>query len=440
MSNRHKTLGGPWQQHPVQSLHSRFPFYYGWVMLPVTMIAHICTFPGQTPGVAAFNPAFRDALNLSHSQLTGVYMLGSFLACLPMFTVGILMDRYGIRSTMTWVVLLFGGACLFMSQVTNIVMLGLAFLMLRTLGQGALMLLSDNTLSMWFRTRLGMVSGLKGWAWPIGMATVPGATLWLIHNYGWRWSYAILGIIVWITMLPLLAFMFCNRPEDIGQTIDGIPDQDGADASLGNGVGKSPLVDLELHEAARTRAYWITLGLCATTSMIGTGIFFNIFPLFESFGHAEGKAITAMSLFAGAMIIAQLVGGMLADFVCPNRLMSSAVAFLVIAMMLLVNSHVVYAAEGFALLYGTGDGMLVVVSGTIWVRYFGRTHLGRIRGSVWMAVVGGSSAGPFILGVTYDYFGRYDRALWLFLLLYVVFVVATMFATPPKGPIIATES
>ena len=64
------------------------------------MIAHIATFPGQTPGVSAFNPHFLEALNLTHTQLTGVYMLGSFLACLPMCAVGALMDRYGNRKIM----------------------------------------------------------------------------------------------------------------------------------------------------------------------------------------------------------------------------------------------------------------------------------------------------------------------------------------------------
>ena len=177
MVNSSATLTGPSDQAPVHSLSSRLPFYYGWVMLPVAMIAHISTFPGQTPGISVFNPSFREALNLSHSQLTGVYMLGSFLACLPMVAVGALMDRYGIRRTMACVVVLFGGACLFTSQVTNLVALGLAFLMLRTLGQGALMLLSDNTLPMWFRARLGVVSGLKSWAWPIAISVVPGFTL-----------------------------------------------------------------------------------------------------------------------------------------------------------------------------------------------------------------------------------------------------------------------
>ena len=403
-------------------------------MLPVTMIAQISTFPGQTPGICAFNPSFREALNLSHSQLTGVYMVGSFMACLPMFAVGVLMDRYGIRRTMACVVTLFGGACVFTSQVTNLLTLGVAFLMLRTLGQGALMLLSDNTLPMWFHARLGIVSGLKGWAWPIAIFLVPGFALWLINTYGWRWAYAVLGIIVWATMLPLLVLVFRNRPEDIGQIIDGGLKQDTAGKSQCKEGERSPLVEMELRDAMRSRAYWITLGLCATTSMIGTGIFFNIFPLFESLGRSERETVTAMSLFAASMFVMQLVGGLLADFIRLDRLMSLGVALLAVALALLVNSHTAYAAQGFALIYGAGDGLLVVIGGTIWARYFGRAHLGKIRSSVWMAVVAGSSIGPFILGATYDYFGRYDPALWLFMLLYASFMVTTLFATPPKFP------
>ena len=434
MSDSSTPLNGPSHREPIHSFPPRFPFYYGWVMLPVAMMAHISTFPGQSPGIAVFNPSFREALNLSHSQLTGVYMVGSFLACLPMFAVGALMDRYGIRRTMACVVILFGGACLFTSQVSNLVTLGVAFLMLRTLGQGALMLLSDNTLAMWFRARLGIASGLKGWAWPIAIAVVPGFTLWLINSYGWRWAYAILGIIVWATMLPLLAFVFRNRPEDIGQTIDGGLEQNAVDESLEKEQGRSPQREMKLREAMRSRAYWIALGLFSTSSMIGTAIFFNIFPLFESFGRSQSEVIAVMSLFAVSMFVMQLVGGLLADVVRLNRLMSSSVALQVVALILLMNSRTAYLPQVFALIYGIGDGLLVVAGGTVWARYFGRTHLGKIRGSVWMAVVAGSSVGPFILGTTYDYFGRYDPALWLFVLLYAGFVVAVLFATPPQSP------
>ena len=73
-------------------LATRIPFYYGWVMLLVAMMAQITTFPGQTVGVSVFNVSFRESLQLNHGQLTGAYMLGSFLASLPMLLIGAAFD------------------------------------------------------------------------------------------------------------------------------------------------------------------------------------------------------------------------------------------------------------------------------------------------------------------------------------------------------------
>ena len=87
---------------------SRLPFFYGWVMLPVVTLISICTSPGQTYGIAVFNPYLREALSLSNSELSGAYALGTILASLPLTYVGALMDRYGPRRVLFGVVFLFG--------------------------------------------------------------------------------------------------------------------------------------------------------------------------------------------------------------------------------------------------------------------------------------------------------------------------------------------
>ena len=206
---------------PSRSLAARLPFYYGWIMLPIAMLATIATSPGQTFGISLFNPSFRQTLGLSHSQLTGAYMVGTLLAALPQPYIGGLMDRVGIRRVMFTIVVLLGLACIFMSQVQNLLMLFLAFFCLRLLGQGALTLLANNTLPMWFQVRLGTVAGIMSASWAGAIALIPALVLMLINLFGWRGAYAALGVIVWLVMLPILLLFYRNRPEDVGQSIDG---------------------------------------------------------------------------------------------------------------------------------------------------------------------------------------------------------------------------
>lgn len=404
----------------------RVPFFYGWVMLPLAMIAMILTSPGQTFGVSVFNPSFRAELNLSHSLLTGAYMLGTLLASIPQAYIGALMDRWGIRRTMTAVVVLFGLACLFTSQVRNLTMLFFAFLCLRMFGQGALSLLASNTLAMWFHNRLGRVSGIMNVGTAAAVGLVPGLILGLINNIGWRWTYALLGIIVWVVMLPLLATLFRNQPEDVGQIPDGQPKP-----KLENGIVEENSQTFTLPAALRTRAYWITVCLTVAWSMIVTGITFNIIPLFESHGLSEEVAAASFTTLALALALAQIVGGYLADRLPLNWLACASAVGLTAGVLMLLPLQTVAQAHIFALCLGAGQGLLGAVQSTLWVRYYGRLHLGKIRGSIATAGVAASSLGPFVMGATFDIFGSYDSSLWLFLALLLPLIIATPLATPP---------
>jgi hypothetical protein len=75
----------------------------------------------------------------------------------------------------------------------------------------------------------------------------------------------------------------------------------------------------------------------------------------------------------------------------------------------------------------------------LWVRYYGRLHLGKIRGSTITASVAGSSLGPFIMGATFDLSGSYNTSLWLFLILLIPHIVAAPFATQPINKTIANS-
>ncbi len=403
----------------------RIPFFYGWVMVPVAMITAIVTSPGQTFGISVFNPSFRAELSLSHSLLTGAYMLGTFIASFPQSYFGSLMDKWGIRKTAVVMTFFFGCACLLASQVRNLYMLFFAFLFLRMFGQGALSLLSSNTLAMWFNTRLGRVSGVMSVGIALAIGTLPGLFLKLIKAVGWRWAYATLGLLVWAIMYPMLATVFRNRPEDVGQVQDGVPVETAV---------SQPSIKMAytLKEAFRTRAYWVTLSLMVCYSMIVTGVTFNILPLFESRGLTPELATASFASMATALAISQIVGGYLADRLPLNWLACTSALFLLTSMAILMQLGSAVTAHGFTIMMGTGQGLLGAVISTLWVRYYGRLHLGKIRGSTATAGVAASSIGPFLMGATFDWTGSYQTSIWIFVAVLIPVVVATLFATPPQ--------
>lgn len=400
--------------------------YYGWWMVPVAMMAQVATSPGQTFGLSMFNTFLQNDLAISETALAGAYLLGTLLASFAVPFFGGLMDRYGIRPIMALVVFLFGAACIWSSQVSGLVSLFFAFLFLRMLGQGALTLLAQNMLAMWFRRKLGSVTGVSSMAMAGAMALAPMGILLLIQSVGWRWAFVVLGLLVWGSMLPLLATIVRNRPEEVGQTMDGL-----APEPIQPGGSEHHGPQFSLPEAMRTHTYWIFVVMATLWAMIATAITFQINPLFLSHGLAKSDGAATFITMAISMSLMQIVGGWLADRFPLNRLLFVGTGCLALGTGLLLVMYDVWLAHTYAFVFGGGMGLSHTVANTAWPRYFGQAHLGKIRGSIMFVVVAGSSIGPSIMGWCNQLLGSYDVSLAVFALLFTGLSGLMLFATAP---------
>ncbi|TWT37239.1 Major Facilitator Superfamily protein [Posidoniimonas corsicana] len=373
---------------------------YAWVMLPLAMLMQIGTSPGQTFGVSLFNEPIRQELGLSDSLLTGAYMIASLLAAVPLMAIGRRMDQHGLRRVSLSLVALVGLSCVVISQVHGPVGLTIAFFMLRAFGQGGLSLAASNTLGTWFVRRLGLASGLAGVGMSAAIAVLPLAYFELIERLGWRYAYLAIGLFTWVTLLPLLGLLYRNSP------VVQDADTDHEVAALGP--------SLDLRAAMRTPAYWIAMNCAAMSGLIATAVFFNLVRLFELQGFTAAQAAAIFPTVAVAMALLQIKGGLLADYLPLRGLMAVAMASLGAGVLVLGTAHTLLMTQVGAALLGAGQGLMAVTGNTLWPRYFGRRHLGSIRSSVWTATVAACSAGPFIMGVTYDLTGGYGPSIWLF--------------------------
>ena len=410
-----------------ETLARRFPFYYGWVMMPVVVIAQSLTGVGQTYGVSVFNPSFQSSLDISLSQLTGAYMIGTLLAAVPQSYIGSLMDRFGIRRVMTVVVVGLGLACIFISRVNSLAALLIGFFLLRMLGQGSLSLLSGNIPPMWFREKLGMVTGFVNGGVSLSQAVVPPLFLAMIQARGWRWTYAALGVGVWAIMLPILGVLFRNRPDDVGQQVDG--EKSAGEVRLEKPVNENRSMDPG--QARRTPAYWIALLNTSLWAMIVTAVFFNILPILTSQGVSDSAAAATFTTYAAASLVSQLLAGLLADRLPLQFLLVFCMASLMSSVGVLSIAVSPLLAQTYALLIGISAGGISVLGGTLWARYYGPQHLGKLRGGVITAMVAGSSVGPFITGVIFDLTGSYQYSIWLFGFLLLPAAVASFWARNP---------
>jgi OFA family oxalate/formate antiporter-like MFS transporter len=116
-----------------------------------------------------------------------------------------------------------------------------------------------------------------------------------------------------------------------------------------------------------------------------------------------------------------------------NGLLSVAPAVLACGVFLLLQMKGTGTIMMFGGAMGLGQGLLQSAHTTLWARYYGRVHLGKIRGSLSTITVAASGIGPFAMGFSYDRFGGYSEILWVFLAIMATMVFVGLLATKPKS-------
>ena len=423
------------------------PIFYGWVMLFVTTLTTMATSPGQSFIVGTFSDAIRADLGISLSRFSAAYMIATFCASLPLTLVGRLSDKHGTRAVMTVIAICFGAACIAIGPVTTFVgqiddsnpirpwalltILTLGFFCLRFLGQGALGLVSSHALAMWYERKLGFVESIRHLGMPFAVAVLPAGILALIAATNWGTAYAILGLAIWIIVLPLLHFAYVNTPEDLGQNLDGDPtphphsDQENKidveiDApSVGDaGINANATVftgpQFTLKQALRTKAYWIVTASLVLSAAVGTSFVFHIQPMVADLQlpkETSAKAVGAMGLVS---LLVTVPFGHLVDKYRPRILLAisgfvlggACWSFASASQAAMPTKPMLFAAF---IMLGLSQGLLFVLASPIFARYYGRKHHGAIRGSLTTLMVIGTSAGPFVFSFWRDFSGNFNQ-------------------------------
>jgi len=411
-----------------RSFVHRFPFYYGWIIMAAGTIGLIMTQPGQSPVLSIFTDAFIEDLRISRSLTSTLFTVGTVIGGLSLPFWGRRIDRHGPRAMVTAITALLGASCLYMGVVQNALMLGLGYVLLRMLGASALMLVSRNVINQWWVERRGTMMGVSGLVFSlVGMGIFTNFVHALLQRFGWRTSYAILGAMELLVMLPLGMLLFRDRPEDHGLHPDGQLDPPEA-------LGDEGSVDASWTraEAVRTPAFWTAAAGLAASAMLGTGLYFHVVSIFASQGlSADLAAVTYLPISLTSAGV-RLASGYLADRVPVRFVLAAGLVALSGALGLAQVIGGLAAAVIYGVAMGLSSGMMGTVASVIWADYYGRRHLGSISGLATTVSRVSSALGPLPLAVAYDLSGSYDGALTIEMMIPLALAAITVFVRRPQ--------
>ena len=398
--------------------------FRGWSLLGLSTLAISFTLPGQTIGVAPFAEHLTNDLKIGPTTLSTAYLIGTVVGSLTMPAFGRWIDRAGVRKTMIAIATAFSLAVAYMGTVVHLWMLVVGFVGIRMLGQGALSLVSQTSIALWFDQKRGFAFGISMTVSAGVMALGPLALTFLIAEFGWRWAWCIAGGCILVAVVPAAWRWMEDRPESLGQLPDGRRPLSFRSVK--------PIEHFTVREATTTHAFWIMTSVMVVSSALLTGVTFHHFALMKAAGLTTGEAAT--------VFIPQMVGTVTAGFLwawLSDRLSPSVL--LVTCQASLVGAHLAYAgarpgvgAAIYSLLLGVNGGSIRALVATLYPKWFGTEHIGALRGVATAFGVGASAIGPLIIAGGFRITDDYVQLNYVLAILPAVAMCVALFLKPPQ--------
>jgi sugar phosphate permease len=299
-------------------MQKTYRLHYAWIIVAVTFVATIVIAGVRATPTVLIVPLEQE-FHWSRAMISfaiGINLLlygavGPFAAAV--------MDRFGARRTM---MLAFAataaGVALTpgMSEAWQLVALWGVVVGLSTGFVGAY--LAASIAARWFRAREGLVVGILTAANAAGQLVFLPTMAALAISAGWRIVSLVLAASV-VVLLPLIAVLMRDRPEDLGLTRYGDASHSrSAAAPAGN---PAAVAFRALATGARSRDFWLIAGgyfACGATTngLIGT----HLIPACIDHGLSE---VAGAGLLAATGVFA-LIGGTLSGWLsdrCDNRIL-----------------------------------------------------------------------------------------------------------------------
>ena len=429
-------------------LAATLPVYYGWVIFALANLPSFGARPVASVAVlSVFVIPMTEEFGWSRGLFSGAVSLGAVCGLIMSPFAGRLIDRYGSGLILAGCSAVVGTCALGLSAITQAWSFYAIYVPGRAVFSSPLELGTTTAISNWFIRRRPMALAWFGAVQGIGLGLLPLAAAMLIDGVGWKSAWVALGVFTLVTgVLPPLLLM-ARRPEDMGLAPDlEVEDRDsnapGAQLSTATRAVTWHDVDYTVREALRTPSFYIL----AFFSMVGftaqAGVSLHQTAHYVDAGVSHGQA----ALVATAFAFGQIPGGMVWSAVgrrMPVRFMLATSALWLAGGVFGIGfTHTLAWGIVFGFTFGAGVGGLHTLLRLAWADYYGRVHLGAIRGLTLPAQIGGQAIGPVVSGFMFDASGGYlapfvifGSAVGLSALLVLAAVPPPRRTSPPAAPV-----
>ena len=406
--------------------------YYGWWIVLGAILCNFAFLTVSQSSIGVFTLPMVDDLGWKVWQ----YTLGPSIAigtgAFSSIVIGSILDQRGPKP------LIFTGAsmsavCLVLLGIQSSLMFYLfLYLIAGFVGWNLFSpFVVNSAINKWFVRKRGWALALGSSGISLGSLVTPLILTGVVDNFGWRTGYFSLCALVLILVIPVSFFMR-RTPEDYGLLPDGVDDYDD---HVSSDIPESEFRPFNRSEAIKTSSFWL---LAFGFAFIAAGlacVLIHAIPFSQESGFARTVGAIGISVNGLANLSSKPVWGFAMQRFHPRLLVMAAYTISSIGVSLMLVSGPIslipMLLAGF-FLYGFGFGGTIPLSESLWARYFGRAHIGSIRGITQPLRILGTAVAPVLVGLLFDISDTYRLGFVLVIGALLLGAILVFFSREPQ--------
>ncbi len=406
------------------------PIFYGWYIVMVAFVSTAMSAGIQTYTLGSFLKPMTEDLGWSRTDISLGQTVSTVVSGFVGFAIGPLIDRRGGRGLMVVGALIGGVGFMALGLVQDVwhyYLVRGGLITIGTAGMGSLVV--NIAVANWFVRMRGRAVAIGAMGLSLAALVLPILSTALIDKVGWRWSWVVIGLSIWVIVIPISWLVMRRRPEDHGLVPDGGP---GLDAS-GAPRPRAEEPSWTRQQAARTPALWLLIVGFGLSSMGMSAMLLHLIPYLNDKGFSPSQAAAGFGMIGVAGLISKPIWGLALERFAAKSCALTEFLLMAIGMALILRIHNETTMYPAILIFGLGIGGVVTVQEVVWANFFGRLTLGTVRSVGRPFGIVTSAAGPVFAGAAYDLRGSYNVAFLVFIAANIV-AAALILATPKPKP------
>lgn len=426
----------------------KMPIHYGWIIAAVAIFGFWASIPGHSMGVNVFTEKLITALNLSRTEISATFFVGTFLSALALPSLGKLYDVWGVRILSVMAGFALALSLTYLSYVDTfaraleellpeivtdrwirLVTLSLGFFSLRLFGDGTLAFCARNMISKWWERRRGRVLSAVGIVATISYSIAPQVFNASIEAMGWRETWRLMALIIGVGFTTLAWLFFRDSPQDCQLQADAglpVPDKNRDDPEF---ILKK---EFTRSEALKQYAFWCFALIFFGHSCFYTGYVFHVVDVAASMGVEKEEML---QLFLPSALLAGVVNlgtGWASDHIRLKWILLFMASTSAIGALALGFASGELLKIGFIIGFGMSAGCFVTLAAAFVARFFGLMHLGAISGFLTSLILLGGAIGPLLLSLFNNWLGSYRTVSVLAAIGFLLVALGSFWANNPQ--------